>query len=171
MLALKVIQTSRMDIVCDNYYQNSLKGQTRKDRGLGQALELDSSTICSDFKDFLRNDDKKIHLIQFLTSKIMKFMDRKVKLFISVGDEILTNVDSDVSILDKIKYQEEADTKIVPHVFHCLKNGFTSIDVHTVDTDVIILLLAFFKRFRENGLVNLQVTFEEMAVLFDSRHV
>ena len=38
--------------------------------------------------------------------------------------------------------QEEADTKIIVYVKHCLLNGFRNIVVKTVDTDVITLLLS-----------------------------
>lgn len=36
---------------------------------------------------------------------------------------------------------EEADTRIVVHVVHALEHGATNIQVRTVDTDVIVILV------------------------------
>ena len=39
---------------------------------------------------------------------------------------------------------EEADTRIMDHLFHCLKHGARNIQIRTVDTDVVVLLLGSF---------------------------
>ena len=64
-------------------------------------------------------------------------------VFISVNNEVKCN-SKDVSkeVLHIEGAQEEADTKIIVHVKHCLLNGFRNIVVKTADTDVIALLLA-----------------------------
>ena len=40
---------------------------------------------------------------------------------------------------------EEADTRIVVHVLHALQQGLTTVQVRTVDTDVVVLIGVFHK--------------------------
>lgn len=40
---------------------------------------------------------------------------------------------------------EEADTRMVLHIIHAIANGCTSINVRTVDTDVIVILVGKFQ--------------------------
>jgi hypothetical protein len=42
---------------------------------------------------------------------------------------------------------EEADTRIVVHVRHALQQGMRCIEVRTVDTDVVVILVAVFYTF------------------------
>jgi len=39
---------------------------------------------------------------------------------------------------------EEADTRVVVHIMHCLTNGYKRIKVHTVDTDLVVILIDKF---------------------------
>lgn len=41
---------------------------------------------------------------------------------------------------------EEADTRIVVHVLHALQQGLTTVQVHTVDTDVVVVLIGVFHK-------------------------
>ena len=41
-------------------------------------------------------------------------------------------------------YHEEADTRIVVHVMHALENGANVIQVRTVDTYVVVILVGKF---------------------------
>ena len=67
----------------------------------------------------------------------------RVTVFISVNSEVKCNsTDVNKEVLHVGRTQEDADTKIIVHVRHCLLNGFRSIVVKTVDTDVVTLLLA-----------------------------
>ena len=38
---------------------------------------------------------------------------------------------------------EEEYQKIVRHAFHCIRSGYTDIEVQSIDTDVLVLLLAY----------------------------
>ena len=63
-------------------------------------------------------------------------------VFISQNSEVMCN-SADVSkeVFHIRRTKEEAVTKIVVHVKHCLLNGFTKIVVNRPNTDVITLLL------------------------------
>ena len=41
---------------------------------------------------------------------------------------------------------EEADTRIVVHVLHALQQGVTTVQVRTVDTDVVVVLIGVFHK-------------------------
>ena len=79
----------------------------------------------------------------FLTSKLLTHHFGRAIVFISVSSEFKCN-STDVSeeVLHIGRTQEEADTKIIVHVKHCLLNGFRNIIVKTIDTDVVTLLQA-----------------------------
>ena len=52
-----------------------------------------------------------------------------------------TAVDDDIFQISSTA--EEADQKIVRHAFHCIRSGYTDIEVQSIDTDVLVLLLAY----------------------------
>lgn len=81
---LKQLETaSRLDVVWDDYRQDSLKSSTREKRGSGQRRKvLPSTLIPSDWKGFLRVDDNKDELFKLLASKVrnIKFYDKNVMM-------------------------------------------------------------------------------------------
>jgi len=52
-----------------------------------------------------------------------------------------TAVDDDIFQISSTA--EEEYQKIVRHVFHCIRSGYTDIEVQSIDTDVLVLLLAY----------------------------
>ena len=136
---------SRIDIVCDSYFDNSLKSHTREARGCGQFFPLTETTnIPKDFQgNFLRHNRNKVALNSFLTGKLLTHDFGGAIVFISVNSEVKCNsTDLSEEVLHTGRTQEEADAKIIVHVKHCVLNGFRNIVVKTVDTDVVTLLLA-----------------------------
>ena len=92
---------------------------------------------------FLRHNKSKVVLNSFLTDKLLTYDFGGAIVLISVNSEVKCN-STDVSeeVLHIGGTQEDAATKIIVHVKHCLLNGFRNIVVKTVDTDVVTLLLA-----------------------------
>ena len=132
---------SHIDLVCDSYFDNSLKSNTREDCGCGQFFPFTEATnIPKDFQgNFLRHN-RKVPLNSFLTGKLLTHDFGRVIVFISVNSGVKCN-STDVSEegLHIGRTQEDADTKIIVHVKHCLLNGFKNIVVKTVDIDVVTL--------------------------------
>ena len=64
----------RVDIICDRYFEDSLKNQTREGRGSGEVMEFDRNTkFPSDFKDsFLKNSRNKDRLNEFLAGEFIQ---------------------------------------------------------------------------------------------------
>ena len=136
---------SHIDIVCDSYFDNSLKSHTREARGCGQFFPFTEATnIPKDFQDnFLRHNGNKVALNSFLTGKLFTHDFDRAVVFVSVNSEVKCN-SADVSeeVIHIGHTQKVADAKIIVHVKHCLLNGFRNVVVKTVDTDVVTLLLA-----------------------------
>ena len=136
---------SRIDIVCDSYFDNFLKSHTREVRDCEQFFPFTEATnIPKDFhSNFLRHNRNKVALNSFMTGKLLTHDFGGAIVFISVSSEVKCNsTDLSEGVLHIGHTQEEADTKIIVHVKHCLLNGFRNIVVKTVDTDVVTLLLA-----------------------------
>ena len=105
--------SSRVDIVCDSYFKDSIKGQTRSSRGCGQLFDFKPYTpLPGKMKDdFLRNNENKKALNLFLTNKILD-AGIDLAIVISLEDEIHTNNKSTLKNLNKLEkstIHEEAD--------------------------------------------------------------
>ena len=64
----------RVDIVCDRYFENSLKSLTRHDCGFGSLINFDgNSESPTDFKDnFMKNPKNEENLNHFLAKKFLE---------------------------------------------------------------------------------------------------
>ncbi len=66
-------RASRVDIVWDQYFDNSLKSQTRSKRGKGIRRRVEaSSSLPGNWQEFLRVDANKIELFAFLVNCISR---------------------------------------------------------------------------------------------------
>lgn len=140
---------ARIDIVCDRYFKDSLKNLTRFGRGQGPIISFeDDSLLPSKFNDtFLKNCNNKERLNHFMADKFFSLQQEDKQFVITKGDTILSNesiIFSDPLLSDN--KAEEADQKLVRHMLQCTRSGVQLSTIRTVDTDVIISLIAY--RFR-----------------------
>lgn len=128
----------RLDIVWDRYFSDSLKSETRKQRGLGirRRVEPDNA-IPKDWHAFLRIDDNKSELFAFLSDEVMKIETDKT-VITTHNENVRCTLQQSVAGLEPCSH-EEADTRIFVHVNDAVKNGFKKIAIRTVDTDVVVL--------------------------------
>ena len=91
--------------------------------------------------DFLCDSKKKEELFAFLTTKVVGAAFPSGNLvYITSGESVLHT-----GFITMPNYNhEEADTKIVVHIQQSLEQGMKNIEVRTVDTDVMIILVAAF---------------------------
>ena len=116
--------------------EDTLKAQTRMNRGSGNHLRVSSSTnIPVDWKSFLRCDANKNSLFHLLADAIREFHPPQRKQVISTY-HILADL-SDLSCT-----HEEADTRLLFHAAHSFYQGFTKLMIHATDTDVVVLAIA-----------------------------
>lgn len=162
-----------MDIVYDSYIGSSLKEGERKRRTDCEPLELVNLSL-----------DTKIpvQIDRFWASPMNKNALQMVSrdFFIQIAvEEKLTVVlsgyvgnsseeikckeyrpDGEFVTRDELtSCLEEADIRLIPHVYHAIINGHTKIIVISNDTDVFVLLLFYMAQYYTNGLKELWLKF------------
>lgn len=148
----------RVDIVWDQYFDNSLKAQTREKRGTGptQRRRVESSSpIPRNWLQFLRVSDNKTELFKLLNSELIAGATPEKSLVVTDGDTALCAPTRDMTNLVPCNH-EEADSRIMVHVADAIKMGFQKILVRTVDTDVVVLAVAVLS---ELGSAELWIAF------------
>ena len=112
---------SRVDIVFDVYSSDSLKASTRESRGCGVSRRvLPSALLPSNWQSFLRVDDTKTELFQYIAQRTIEKVDVQGKiLVITCADKVLCIPHSkDTSNLEVCSH-EEADARILLHPADC----------------------------------------------------
>ena len=144
----------RVDIVCDQYFDNSLKEGTRSGRGQGSLKLFEDGTKFPEKmrQDFLKHNTNKSQLNKYLAEKFMSFHKSSQSLTITYGNGILTT-NEDLRHDPRISCctSEEADPRLVRHAISCLEHNVQSVIVRTVDTDVFILLVTHWPYMSELG--------------------
>ena len=136
---------TRLDVVWDVYTPDSLKESTWEKRGKGVRRKVSGKTkVPGNWMDFLRDSVNKKELFAFLTSKVAQFSWPPAKsVYVTSGQAVVCIGDSIPMAMQNCNH-EEADTRIVVHVMHALKQGEKTICVRTVDTDVVVILAGTF---------------------------
>ena len=131
----------RFDIVCDRYFENSLKSLTRHDRGFGSLINFDGNNeFPTDVKDkFTKNPKNKENLNHFLGKKFLEIRDTGIIMAITIKNGILTNDTLRIGPVISSCSAEETDQKLVRHMLQCLLTEIKTIVVKTVDTDVFFV--------------------------------
>ena len=62
---------------------------------------------------------------------------------------------------------EEADTRIILHLIDSLEAGATEIEIVTVDSDVIIILMSFFFNYTTSMVISTYSLLSTLAGLLD----
>lgn len=135
--------SSRIDVVWDKYVSDSLKECTREKRGKGNRRKVSGGAkIPGKWADFLRDPLNKTELFAFLSSKIETHCWPLGKsIHVTKGNAVVS-----LGTSNPMQYcnHEEADTRIVIHVMHSLNFGAQTVQVRTIDTDVIVILVGVF---------------------------
>ena len=142
---------SRLNVVFDRYFRNSLKAQTRKGRGSGgtRVLEIsDDIPFPNNFHDsFLNNSENKNDLGLYLAKKLISIHQDadmfQLQLCVTYNDAVISQPPLNQSTFQIESTAEEADQKLVRHALHCIKEEYTDIEIQSIDYDVLILLLAY----------------------------
>ena len=87
---------SRLDIVWDQYFSNSLKDHTQKTRGEGTRRRvLENTVIPKIWAGFLHNSDNKKELFGFVAEKISKFNSGSKEIYTTQLEDVLTAYEPD----------------------------------------------------------------------------
>ena len=152
MLMLKNYKT-----VADRYFEGSLKDGTRNNRGAG-GLKLifnGESLMPKDFSsNFLANSENRGNFNIFLAKTFVDFHKNSSQvLVVMLNDGVCSNKEY-VFTKELIAYcnVEEADARLIRHRINLSKQGYKNILIlYIVDSDVLLLLIAYANKMIENG--------------------
>jgi hypothetical protein len=146
----------RVDLVFDNYKDESIKCMTRKHRAgnecklIRRVIEGRNVPVPLNWETFINMSENKRDLTSFLSEELMSkartCLTQRKRLVIAGGfkniDHVATSNEVDCTRL--IADHEEADTRMVLHAHDAALQGFKRTLVHSRDTDVLVLLVHFF---------------------------
>ena len=136
---------SRVDIIFDVYLENSLKSQTRKERGTGIRRKVVGSGITpKSWNNFQRVSENKTELFSFLAERIASLNPSK-SVCVTQGENVLCNNNIDLSGLCPCNH-EEADTRLFVHLKHAAIQVLKTSLVVSTDTDVVVLAISMFAK-------------------------
>ena len=142
---------SRVDVVFDRYYEQSIKGGTRqtrsgKSRPIRRIIDNKSIKLPENWHNCITLDDNKVNLAEFLCQELVKNPpDGGKEVFVGGGcveiDKTMSSVGRDVSQL--CATHEEAGTRILLHAKDAHEAGFERTIIACQDSDVIVMLVTF----------------------------
>ena len=90
--------TERLDIIFDVYQENSLKSQTRENRGEGIRGSVRKDTpICKNFQKFMRNDSNKTELFKMISEAVINFPNTENKIVTTIENRVVASTSLDTS--------------------------------------------------------------------------
>ena len=138
---------TRVDAVWDTYPEKSLKMQTHLRRGTGPRTRLgeDGRTPISkkDWQKYLSNTENKKEFFPFCSQKLSETILDGTIILATKSEAVLSNKPCDLSGLQPCNHSE-ADTRIILHLAHASSQGHRRAYVRTVDSDIVVLVMAFF---------------------------
>ncbi|KAJ8679187.1 hypothetical protein QAD02_014974 [Eretmocerus hayati] len=157
---------TRIDLIFDSYNEKSLKTGERLDRYQKGAIDIqiiDELVPCPKQGDlFWGSSGNKMKLQAFLRNYCLAKAEEiwpGVQVICSATMDLPSESlnDSDLKILQNNRI-EEADSRLILHVFHACSLGVEKILVKSSDTDIVVLLLHYWSTFEEQGLKEIWMT-------------
>ena len=117
--------------------ENSLKQGTREVRGTGTCRHVcDDAAIPLNSKSFLRLDDNKKELFEYLAARVQSLRLPDSEVICTAALDVIGSTTMEGMAPCN---HEETDTHIFVHAKHASVNGMKRTLIRTVDTDVVIL--------------------------------
>ncbi len=143
-------ERKQVDVAFDVYIKNSIKNAERERRGTSSlqfGTLLEKSKV-KQWKNFLSSSENKTLLIRFLIAKLKEpdFFNRlrNKELYVTDGASCFKITRAGFhEVGELLSIQEEADTRLFLHVKHAELNGYSNFVIHSPDTDVFIMAVAF----------------------------
>ena len=151
----------RIGAVWDTYPEQNMKAQTQQRRGSVAPTRLepdgDGSTPIPkrDWQSYLNNVENKKELFSFVSKQLAKIDMDGILLICTESEKVLSNKPFDGSALQPCNHAE-ADTRIILHLAHTSSQGQDNAFVRTVDSDIVVLVIAFYEQL---GLSELWIGF------------
>ena len=150
-MAMKT-NAQRLNLVFHTYQDNSFKSATREDRTMGVKIVFNEEDMLpNDMKDFLLDDEIKRNFYEIVQKQAASpiFWKWPGEVTTTLGKRVWTPNDG---AKDFVRWQdevhEEADHRMLAHVKDVIESSFgTKILIRASDTDVVVLIVAFFEQF------------------------
>ena len=141
----KLSDITRVDIVWDQCFDNSLKNKTREKcgRGIRRKVSLQTAIPCN-WKGFLHNSKNKIELFDFLTKPVSEYQFENKEVQITKRNTMLTVAVAGTNSI-AIYTHKEADTGIIIRLLDAAEKGMKNIIIRTVDSDILRIVLGQFE--------------------------
>ena len=150
---MKILSTMQKIVffAIDRYLESSTKALERKDRSVSETIRYEvkrqEQKRPNQYLEFLQSTENKMSLLKFLLSDWIKkqvnnFQGKEIYvIFDNKGFHIFEN-DGSIQVdelHDLSSEKEEANTKMFLCAKYCVLLGASSVCIHTVDTDVLVL--------------------------------
>ena len=133
----------RTDVVFDIYKPDSLKAMTRSKRGTGiRRKVVGSSRLPGSWNNFLRLDDNKTELFEFLATHI-EMNEAANRIVATKGENVVSNIAINMEGLSPCTH-EEADTRLFIHAKDAASEGCKNVIIKSTDTDVVVIGATLF---------------------------
>ena len=133
----------RTDVVFDIYKPDSLKAMTRSKRGTGIWCKVvGSSRLPGSWNNFLRLDDNKTELFEFLATHI-EMTEAANRIVATKGENVVSNIAINMEGLSPCTH-EEADTRLFIHAKDAASEGCKNVIIKSTDTDVVVIGVTLF---------------------------
>ena len=157
-LSNKLLQTilqmssnaNRIDVVFDTYVKNSIKDAERLKRSSSGSVRFQNikkEHPVKQWNRFLSIGDNKAEIIAFLVNEWSTneyFHTNLIPFYVTSKTYCYKLCSEGKVIVDELEtVPEEADTRLFLHVSHASQAGFDKFVIHSPDTDVFIMALAF----------------------------
>ena len=140
-----------IDVVFDDYRDDSIKSADRENRGEGSGSEfrnLQADHQVKQWRKSLCSSRNKQALIVFVSKEGLKekYADKlsgKILVVTSCREAYQLSSGAVERLTDLDSSQEEADTRLLLHAAHAARSKFAGVIIVSEDTDVLALCLAF----------------------------
>lgn len=134
----------RVDVVWDVYEQDSTKGDAREKRGTGRVQRVDSNlNVPRNWSNFLKVNENEMQLFHLIAHDIVKISSPDCLIVTNIEEKVLVSKNYDDSRIAPCNHKE-ADSRIFVHVRDAVITGHTKVVIRLVDSDVVVLAVAFF---------------------------
>ena len=150
-IVLQLRKVKRLDLVWDEYIDESLKAATRAKRGDGVRRRVQPSVpIPKNWHQFLCIEENKRELFRYLSSEVSKVEMPEKEIVVTTGAEVEIYPQRQTQLAPC--NHEEADTRIMLHVAEAATHGHKAIMIRSVDTDVMVLAIYFASKMEASEL-------------------
>ena len=157
--------TKRIDAVWDRYPEKSLKNQTRTKRlGTVKERRIKASNNVpipkgKEWQNYLKVSENKEDLFKYLSDELVnKTHSSSYNLLSTKGEVVLSNKPIDLSRVSTSDH-EEADSRMILHLFDAAIDGHPKAFLRTVDSDVVTLCIHHFPDLKNAGMIELWIGF------------